>query len=178
MSYSERERIFAEHREILDFLELRADHAVQGEQAALSKLSDAEHHARLLFEEQKNHVLSEARCQMNMQELRVESAHRALREQSLQIHSLRMEFYQASQSYDESQSLVNQRTVQTQDLQDKVNSLNDSKEFHDPDTAGSSGLSHVPSELMSIPSPREMVSRDSCLQSDTPNFYGTSENVL
>ena len=48
-SYSE--RIFAEHREVRDFLDFRADTAAQGEKAALPKLSEAEHHTRLLLDE-------------------------------------------------------------------------------------------------------------------------------
>ena len=63
-SCSERERIFAEHREVRDLLELRADFAAQGENAALSKLSEAECHTTLLLEEQKNHFLSEARSRL------------------------------------------------------------------------------------------------------------------
>ena len=52
-SFSDRERriFFIEHQEIRDILELQADHAAQGEQAALSKLSGAEYHTRLLLEE-------------------------------------------------------------------------------------------------------------------------------
>ena len=46
--FLERESIFTEHREVVDFLDLRADQAAQGEQAALSKLSEAE------YEEQRN----------------------------------------------------------------------------------------------------------------------------
>ena len=62
-----RERIFTEHRLIRDFLELQAGHAAQRKQAALSKLSEVEHHTRLLLEEQKNHLLPEARSEMSMQ---------------------------------------------------------------------------------------------------------------
>ena len=40
----------------------------------------------LLLEEQKNHVLSDPRSELNMQELRVESADRVLNESSLQLH--------------------------------------------------------------------------------------------
>ena len=43
-SYSDREGIFAEHREVWAYLRLRADKAVQGEQAALSKPSEAKNH--------------------------------------------------------------------------------------------------------------------------------------
>ena len=81
-----------------DLLALQADHAAQGEQAARSKLSEAEYHTRLLLEAQRNHQLSEARSELNMQELRLESADRALRESDLQIQSQRPELYQATQS--------------------------------------------------------------------------------
>ena len=40
------------------------------------------------------------------------------------------------------------------------NSLNDAKELYDPETASSSGLSHVPSQPMSIASPRGSISRE------------------
>ena len=50
VSFRERERILAEHREIRDILELRADRAAQGEQTAQSKLSEA---GRLVSEMQE-----------------------------------------------------------------------------------------------------------------------------
>ena len=40
---------------------------------------------------------------------------------------------------------MNQLAVQIQELQDEVNSLNDSNEIFDPEPASGSGLSHVPS---------------------------------
>ena len=43
----------------------------------------------------------------------------------------------------------NQLMVQIQDLQNKVNSLSDAKEFFDSEKARGSGLSHVPSQTMS-----------------------------
>ena len=76
------------------------------------------------------------------------------------------------------QSAENQLTVQIQELQDKANSLNDLREFDDPEMASSSGLFDVPSQPMSTPSPRVMLSRDSCLQLDTRNSFGTSGNVF
>ena len=71
----------------------------QIEQAAQSKLSEAENQTRLHHEEQRNRILSEARSEMKLQELRVESAGMALRESNQQIHSQRMELCQANQSY-------------------------------------------------------------------------------
>ena len=100
-SYSEREREenLSEHREIRDFLELPADH-VQGEKAAVSRLSKSKNHTRLLLEEQKSHILSEARSELYMQELWVESADRVLHESDLLLHPQRMEFCRATQSPD------------------------------------------------------------------------------
>ena len=77
---------FFEHRETHDFLQWQADQAAQGEQAALSKICEAEYHTRLPLEEQKK-PLSEARSEMNLQESRVESADRALRESRPQVWS-------------------------------------------------------------------------------------------
>ena len=78
----------------------------------------------------------------------------------------------------ESRSSVKQLTIQIQKFQDNLNSLNDSRECNDRDTASNSGLSRVPSHPWSIPSPRGMLSRDSCLQPDTQDLSGRSGNVL
>ena len=61
-------------------------------------------------------------------------------------------------------------------LQEKGNSLSDAREFHDPETASGSGASHVTSPLVTIPSSRTMLCRDSGLPPDTRNtlgIYGT-----
>ena len=50
----------------------------------------------------------------------------------------------------ESKSTLNQLLVQIQELQDRVNSLSDSREFYDPETASSSGSPHVPSQPAAI----------------------------
>ena len=54
--------ILSERR--LDFLEMRADHAAQQEKVALSRLSEAKYHTKLLLEGQKNKTLSEARAEL------------------------------------------------------------------------------------------------------------------
>ena len=56
--------------------------------------------------------------------------------------------------------------------------MNEAKEFYDLEAASTSGLSHVPTQPMSIPSPRRKISRDSCLQPDTRNSLGTSGHVF
>ena len=84
---SERERILYEHREIRNLLELRADQASRGDEVALSRLSGAECHTRVLLEQQKDYLLSGARSELDMQELRIESADRALQDSGLQLRS-------------------------------------------------------------------------------------------
>ena len=73
---------------------------------------------------------------------------------------------------------MNWLTVQIQELHDKVNSLNDSRDFHDPDTGSSSGLSHVPSHLVIVPSLCGILHWDSWLPLDTRNLYDASGNVF
>ena len=72
-----------------------------------------------------------------------------------------LKYDEPSTQKEDNPSAVNQFMVQIQELQDKANFLTDAKEFDDLETASSSGLSHVPCQPMSIPSPREMMSRDS-----------------
>ena len=47
---------------------------------------------------------------------------------------------------------VSQLLAQTRESQDEANSLSDAREFHDPETAGSSGASHVSSPPLTNPS--------------------------
>ena len=63
-------------------------------------------------------------------------------------------------------------------LQNKVNSLTDARDFYDPETSRISGASHVPSQPWNISSPRGMLSRDSGLPLGTRNTVGTSGNVF
>ena len=75
-------------------------------------------------------------------------------------------------------TIVIQLLTQSQDLQNKENSLSDAREFYDPETASRSGATHVPSKPSSVPSPRTMPCRDSGLPHDTRNIMGTSGNVF
>ena len=71
-----------------------------------------------------------------------------------------------------------QLLTQIQDLQNKVKSLTDARDFYDPQTGSSSGASHVPSQPLNVPSPSGMLGRDSGLPLDTRNSMGTSGNVF
>ena len=75
-------------------------------------------------------------------------------------------------------STMNQFLSPVQELQDKVNALNEEKEFYDPETASSFGMSHVPSQPSRTPSPRGMLCRDSGLPHHTRISMGTSGNGI
>ena len=68
--------------------------------------------------------------------------------------------------------------VHIQELQDKVTSVDNAKEFYDPETACCSRLSHVPNQFMSVPSPRNIISRESWLQLATRNSLGTTGHIF
>ena len=53
---------------------------VQEEQITLSKLFEDAYHTRLLLEGQQNHILSDARSELDQQELRVDCGDRTLRQ--------------------------------------------------------------------------------------------------
>ena len=89
-----------------------------------------------------------------------------------------MKIDELSMQLERNPATVSQLLTQIQDLQNKVNSLNDAREFYDPETASSSGATHVPSPSLNVPSPRGMHSRDSGLPLDTRNSMGTSGNVF
>ena len=70
---------------------------------------------------------------------------------------------------------VSQLLAQMRESKDKANSLSDAREFHDPETAGSSGASHVTSPPLTNPSYRTVPRRDSGLPPETLNMMGISD---
>ena len=75
-----RERIRSEQQEAEDFLKFRPDSAVEGEQEASSRVSEAECHTGLLLEEERNQILSEAESERITQESRAERSDDVIRE--------------------------------------------------------------------------------------------------
>ena len=73
---------------------------------------------------------------------------------------------------------MSQLLAQMRELQDKVNSLSDAREFHDPETAGSSGASHFISPPLTNPSYRTVPRRDSGLPPEALNMMDISGNVF
>ena len=70
---------------------------------------------------------------------------------------------------------MSQLLAQMRESQDKVNSLSDAREFHDPETADSSRASHVTSPPLTNPSYRTVPRRDSGLPPETLNMMGISD---
>ena len=89
----------------------------------------------------------------------------------------RLQFEELSLRQKRDPNTVSRLLKQIQELQDQVNPLAEEREFHDPDTASSSGASHVPTQPVIIPSSREMLGRDSGLLTATRDTKGTSGNV-
>ena len=68
--------------------------------------------------------------------------------------------------------------AQIRELQNKVNSLSDAREFYDLETASSSGATHVSDQTSSILSPRTLPHCDSGLPRDTQNGTDITGNVF
>ena len=73
---------------------------------------------------------------------------------------------------------VSQMMAQIQDLQNKVNSLSDSREFYDPESGSSSGATHVPDQTSTILSSRTLPRCDSGLPRNTQNCTSTTGNFF
>ena len=101
--HSERERILPKHQDIRKFREMRAAQAVRGERVAQSKLSEAESHENTSWGTKKIIYSLKHDLSWDKQELRIESAERALHESGGPLHSQRMERYQANQLSDQCQ---------------------------------------------------------------------------
>ena len=73
---------------------------------------------------------------------------------------------------------LTQLLTQIKELQNKVNSLSDAREFYDPESGSRSGATHVPSQPSTIPSPRTMPCRDSGSPHDTWNTMCVLQEVF
>ena len=206
-----------------------AHRAVQGENETLSRVSESENDARLVLEEQRDQLLSEARSEVLKQECRADFLDCSIRELQRQMHSSRMEVDHTNLGYEtsrreqarlheelaqrkravqeterrsshaveelkrpqemqidefsrqelrESQATKHELTSQIQELQDRVNLVNDSREIQDVESVCSGKLFHVPSQTAVVPSPRGTLSRGQSLRPDTWNMLGTAGNVF
>ena len=73
---------------------------------------------------------------------------------------------------------VSQMMAQIRELQNKVNSLSDVREFYDLETGSSSGATHVRVQTSAILSPRTSPRCDSGLPRNTQNCTGFVGNVF
>ena len=76
----------------------------------------------------------------------------------------------------ESHETIQRLTSQLQSMQEQMNSLNDSGDFHEEGSNFSGKYSHVPSQPARISSSRSMLSRDKRLQPESWNPPGLQEN--
>ena len=73
---------------------------------------------------------------------------------------------------------VSQMMSQIRELQNKVISLSDAREFCDPESGSSSGATDVPNQASAVLSPRNLPRCDSGLPRDTLNGTGITGNVF
>ena len=82
------------------------------------------------------------------------------------------------QKFTENHETIQQLSAQLQEMQDQMNSMNDSGECQDAESNFGGRLSHVSSQPAIIPSSRSMLSRDKRLPLNTRNSSGLQENVF
>ena len=84
----------------------------------------------------------------------------------------------SAQKLRESHETIQKLTSEIREMQEQMNSMNDSGDFQDVESNYSGRLSYVSSQLVMIPSSRSMLSRDKRLPFDTWNSPGSQENVF
>ena len=82
------------------------------------------------------------------------------------------------QKFSENHETIQRLTSQLQDMEEQMNSMNDSGEFQEVESNHSGRLFYVSSQPAPIPSSRSMLSRDKRLPFDTWNASGLQENVF
>ena len=78
----------------------------------------------------------------------------------------------------ENHETIQQLASKLQQMQEQMDSMNDSGKFQDVESKKSGRLSHVSSQPAMIPSSRSLLSRDKRLPIDTRNQSGLQENVF
>ena len=88
----------------------------------------------------------------------IEELRRICCEETNRVRQLRIDELSLQQEWDP--TTVSQLLSQILDSHNKANSLSEERDFHDPETASSSGASNVPCQPLTIPSTRSMHCRD------------------
>ena len=78
----------------------------------------------------------------------------------------------------ENHETIQQLTSQLQQIQEQMNTMNDSGDFQDVEWNSCGRLSHVSSQTAMIPSSHPLLSRDKRLLLDTWNQSGLQENIF
>ena len=107
---------------------------------------------------------------------RIEELRRRCYEESDRARKAKL--YELSMKQQTDPQTVSQLLAQKRVLQEKAKSLSDAKEFHDPETARSSGASHVTSPPLIILSSRTLPCSEFGVPPDTRNVMGVSGNFF
>ena len=171
----------SERQNLHFYLEQKAESTVQEENAAQKRLSEVEADVEIRRWEQKSSKMALYETDRELESHRLElhqANQRADQAQRQKINlcgemEMRKRLFQESRArarqeieelrricmnklsmqQERNPTTVSQLLTHMQDSQNWVNSLSDAREFRDPETA-SSGASHVPSQLLTIPSPK------------------------
>ena len=165
--------------------------------SSVFKHADPSNLGRSPPEGNKDHLLSQARSDLMKQEHQAGSLNHCISDLQQQAYAQRLELQDAQHGYVESRreevrsqeelplqklrenhETIQKLTSQLQEMQDQMNSVNESGEFQEVESNNSGRLSYVCSQPAMIPSARSMLSRDKRLPLDTWNASGLQENVF
>ena len=165
--------------------------------SSVFKHADPSNLGRSPLEGNKDHLLSQTRSDLMKQEHQAGSLNNCISELQQQTYAQRLELQDAQHGYVESRreqvrsqeelplqklrknsETIQKLTSQLQEMQNQVNSVNDSGEFQEVEPNYSGRWSYVSSQPAMIQSARSMLSREKRLPLDTWNASGLQENVF
>ena len=165
---------------------MKQEHKVESLNNFISELQQQAYAQRLDLENAHHGYVESRREQVRLQEELVVKE-KVLRETQIQSMHEMWEMKRAQeirvdefsvQNLRESHETVQRLTSQGQEVQERMNYLNDSGELHEVESNFCGKCSHVPFQPARISSPRSMLSCDKRLQPETWNPSGPQENVF
>ena len=160
---------------------VKQEYEVESLNNRISEVQQQAYAQRLELEDTHHGYVESRREQVRLQELAMkEKVFRDTQTRSMhekgemkRAQELRVDEF-SFQKLRESHEIIQRLTSQVQELQERMNYLNDSGEFHEMESFFS-GKAFQPAR---IPSPRSMLSCDQRLPRDTWNLSGSQENVF
>ena len=165
---------------------MKQEHKVESHNSCVNELQPQTYAQRLELQDARHGYVESRREQVRLQE-KLDMKEKEFRDTQIRsmheigemkkAQELRVDEFSV-QKLRESHVTIQKLTSQLQEMQERVNYLNDSGEFREVESNYSGKFSHVPSQSAGIPSPRSMLSCDKRLPFDTWNLSGSQENVL